>query len=82
MSFASSQYNTAGFDDPLLINIPEDVALKLKAARKQHQNKCQKRQSLSKHKYAYILGKNRKETRELKKMLKVKTYPYPKERGL
>ena len=63
-------------------NIPKDIALKLKAARKQHQNKCQKRQSLSKHKYAYILGKNRKETRELKKMLKVKTYPYPKERGL
>lgn len=26
LSFASSQYNTAGFDDPLLISIPEDVA--------------------------------------------------------
>jgi hypothetical protein len=26
LSFASSQYKTAGFDEPLLINIPEDVA--------------------------------------------------------
>ena len=62
--------------------LSDKMVEKLKAERKKHQNKCKKRQSLSKHKYAYILGKNRKETKELIKMLKVKTYPYPKERGL
>jgi hypothetical protein len=63
-------------------NIPEDISLKLKLERKKHQDRCKKRKSASKHKYVYILGKNRKETKELKRILKVKTYPYPKERGL
>ena len=37
----------------------------------------------SKHKYAFVLGRNKTETKELRRIfLKLnKTYPYPKERG-
>ena len=37
----------------------------------------------SKHKYAYILGKDKRETNYLRKIFENnnKLYPYPKERG-
>jgi hypothetical protein len=62
------------------------MSLKMKLAIKKqesiYRNSCLIREVKPKHKYVYILGKNKKETKELKKILKVKTYPYPKERGL
>lgn len=37
----------------------------------------------SKHKYAYVLGRDKRETKILRKTFedKNKTFPYPKERG-
>ena len=67
---------------PLWNNMPLEMKLKIKKQESIYRNSCLVREVNSKHKYAYILGKNRKETKELKKILKVKTYPYPKERGL
>ena len=67
---------------PLWNNMPLEMKLKIKKQESIYRNSCLVREVNSKHKYAYILGKNRKETKELKRILKVKTYPYPKERGL
>ena len=67
---------------PLWGNMPLEMKLKIKKQESIYRNLCLVREVISKHKYAYILGKNRKETKELKKILTVKTYPYPKNRGL
>jgi len=66
--------------------IPENVAQQLKQERKAHQDRCQKRPSPSKHKYIYILGRSKKETKELKKLFnqynpKLKNLEYPTDRG-
>jgi hypothetical protein len=45
--------------------IPNDIKNILNDKIKQYMNSCIKRQSISKHKYVYILGKNKKETKEL-----------------
>lgn len=46
-------------------NIPEDIQQLLKQERTRHKDTCEKRRSPTKHKYCYILGINRKETRQL-----------------
>jgi hypothetical protein len=66
--------------------IPEDIAKQLKQERTAHQDRCMKRPSPTKHKYLYILGKTKKETKELKKLLDksnpgVVDLPYPIHRG-
>ena len=66
--------------------IPEDIAKQLKEERAAHQERCDKRPSPTKHKYLYILGQNKKETKELKKLLDknnpgVLELSYPNERG-
>lgn len=45
--------------------------------------KSEKIEFPSKHKYAFVLGRDKRETKQLrKKFLDMnKTYPYPKERG-
>tara|TARA_R110002051_G_scaffold325223_1_gene426419 strand:+ start:63 stop:977 length:915 start_codon:yes stop_codon:yes gene_type:complete len=63
------------------IEIPEDITKELKDEQRKHKNLCLKRKSPSKHKYAYILGKNKKETKELKNLFSGKICDYPKERG-
>jgi len=66
--------------------IPEDISQQLKQERKAHQDRCQKRPSPTKHKYIYILGRSKKETKELKKLLdkhnpNVLELDYPLQRG-
>ena len=66
--------------------IPEDVAARLKQARKDHRARCQQRPSPSKHKYCYILGRDKRETRHLMREFKNNNpekvgLPYPKNRG-
>lgn len=64
-------------------NIPDDVEEKLRAYSKEMFNKAEKVYFPNKHKYAFVLGKNKRETKQLrKKFLELnKVYDYPKERG-
>jgi hypothetical protein len=64
-------------------NIPDDVEEKLRAYSKEMFNNAEKVYFPNKHKYAFVLGKDKKETKQLrKKFLELnKTYEYPKERG-
>ena len=66
--------------------ITEDIAQRLKQEREDHKARCLKRPSPTKHKYIYILGRTKKQTKELKKTLDnlnpgVLVLEYPKERG-
>ena len=67
--------------------IPDEIQLILKNERAEHKKRCKCRVSAKKHKYAYILGSNKKETKALKKIFfknnpDIKKIDYPKERGL
>lgn len=64
-------------------NIPDDIEKRLREYSKEMYNKAEKITFPKKWKYAYVLGKDKRETRELrKKFLETnKVYPYPKERG-
>jgi len=62
-------------------NMPKDVEDKLRLMSKTKQQESDYIEPPLKHKYAYVLGDNKKETKRLKKqMALIKTYPYPKER--
>lgn len=66
--------------------IPEDVASRLKQARTDHKARCLCRPAPSKHKYCYILGRSKGETKALLKKFAEhnpdkQNLPYPKERG-
>lgn len=65
-------------------NIPNDIEKKLRDYSKEMYEKSKKITFPSKHKYAFVLGKDKKETKKLRsKFLEInKIYPYPKERGL
>ena len=64
------------------INIPDDIELKLREYSRQKQKTSQKIDMPSKHKYAYVLGKDNRETKELRKVFEErnKLYSYPKKR--
>lgn len=64
-------------------NMPEDIAAKLKAYSKEMYKKAEKISFPNKHKYAFVLGKDKRETRALRKKFEElnKLYEYPKERG-
>lgn len=72
-------------DKILWQNVPEDVEKSLKKASKDMYAVCEARDLQPKHKYVYILGKDRRETRELMRRFKEKnpnlTSHYPKHRG-
>ena len=51
-------------------NIPESTAQLLKQERTRHKSTCEKRRSPVKHKYCYILGRTRKETKSLVQQFK------------
>lgn len=73
-------------DRVLFDNMDEDTANKIKELSKKYQNSCKKREVPKKHKYAYILGANKKETLKLRDEFekinpKMVNLPYPKERG-
>lgn len=63
--------------------VPDDVEKKLREYGKKKQSESTAIKCPSKHKYAYVLGRSKLETKRLRKMLEsnVKIYPYPKERG-
>lgn len=66
-------------------NIPDEVASQLKQAAKDKKASCKKRVAAPKHKYVYVLGKGKKETKRLRKLL-VHHNPnlpseYPQNRG-
>lgn len=64
-------------------NIPDDIEKRLRDYSKEMYRKAEKIEFPPKHKYAFVLGRNKAETKALrKKFLEInKTYPYPKERG-
>lgn len=66
--------------------IPEATALRLKEEKKSHRARCQQRPSPTKHKYCYILGRGKKETKALLKKFAENSpdkidLSYPKSRG-
>jgi hypothetical protein len=65
-------------------NIPDDIEAKLREHSKYKQSTAEVIKMPSKHKYAFIMGATKYETKQLRKLFesKNKTYPYPKERGL
>ena len=64
-------------------NIPDDVEQRLRDYSKEMYRKAEKITFPNKHKYAFVLGQNKNETRYLRnKFLSLnKIYDYPKERG-
>lgn len=65
-------------------NIPNDIEQKLRDFSKQKYKESEKITFPSKHKYAFVLGKDKRETKQLKKLFlsRNKVYPYPKVRGV
>lgn len=63
-------------------NVPDDIEQKLRDYSKEIQKKSTKIEMPSKHKYAIVLGKDKKETETLKEIFESrnKTYSYPKNR--
>lgn len=69
--------------------IPEDLRIKIKEEEKKYKESCIERVVPDKHKYCYILGKDKKETKQLKSLFaqlnpdldKIK-FNYPKVRGV
>lgn len=63
-------------------NIPDDIEKQLRDYSKKMYNESEKIEFPSKHKYAFVLGKDKRETKALRKIFfeKNKVYPYPKER--
>jgi len=68
--------------------VPPHIKLKIKQEEKKYRDSCDCREVVSKHKYIYILGRSKKETKKLRKLffennpkLKGKEFNYPAERG-
>lgn len=63
-------------------NIPKDIEQKLRYYSKKMYNESQKLYFPNKHKYAFVLGRNKRETKQLRQQFlqNNKIYPYPKER--
>ena len=64
-------------------NVPDEIETKLRSHSKQKQSESKKIDFPSKHKYAYVQGRTKAETKKLRKQFeeKNKTHSYPKERG-
>lgn len=63
--------------------VPDDIEKKLRELSRKKMKESESFDFPLKHKYYYVLGQTKKETKQLqKKFLELnKTYPYPKERG-
>lgn len=63
--------------------VPDEIEKQLRDYSKKKQSESKSIEYPNKHKYAYVLGRSKLETKRLRKMLEsnVKIYPYPKERG-
>lgn len=69
--------------DRVFFNLmPDEIASHIKQLSKEYQNSCIKRKLIPKHKYAYVMGVNKKETKELRKLFEERnaSYAYPKNR--
>ena len=64
-------------------NVPDEIEQKLRDYSKEMYSKAEKISFPSKHKYAFVLGRDKRETKALRKrFLELnKVYEYPKERG-
>jgi hypothetical protein len=64
-------------------NMPKEIEVALREHSKKKQLSAKKVEFPSKHKYAYVLGRTKSETKALRKQFESRneTYPYPKERG-
>jgi hypothetical protein len=65
-------------------NVPQDIEKKLRDFSKEKQKLSECHTFPPKHKYAYLLGNNKKETKDLRSIFlgRNKVRPYPKERGV
>jgi hypothetical protein len=63
-------------------NVPDDIEKQLRDFSKKKQAESQMIVFPSKHKYAYVLGRDKRETKFLRKKFEtnIKTYSYPKDR--
>lgn len=70
----------AGKSGMLWSNVPNDIEKELRSFSKIKQSKSTRIEFLPKHKYAYVLGSSKKETKMLQQQFlkNVKVYPYPK----
>lgn len=77
------QKNWSNDQSILWKNIPDDIEKQLRDYSKMMYKNAKKIEFPKKHKYAYVLGRNKAETYHLRKLFleKNKTYPYPKNRG-
>ena len=64
-------------------NIPDDIEKMLRDYSKEMYSKSEKIIFPNKHKYAFVLGKDKRETKSLRKKFEEnnKIYSYPKNRG-
>lgn len=64
-------------------NIPNEIEEKLRRYSKEMYEKAEKINFPNKHKYAFVLGKTKRETKQLRKLFEErnKIFPYPKTRG-
>lgn len=77
------QKNWSGPTGMFWNNVPDDIEKTLRQYSKDKMAKCDYVEVPLKHKYAYVLGVDKRETRKLKEIFleRNKTFPYPKERG-
>jgi len=63
--------------------MPEEIATRIKKLSREYLLSCESRDMTPKHKYAYVLSDDKRETKELRRYFEErnKIYPYPKERG-
>ncbi len=66
--------------------IPPEIKIKIKAQEQKYRDSCDSRPVPPKHKYCYILGSSKKETKQLHELFKINNpkklgLSYPKERG-
>lgn len=61
----------------------EDIAARIRRLSKEYMLSCECREIGKKHKYVYVLGENKSETKLLRRefLERNKLYSYPKERG-
>jgi hypothetical protein len=70
-------------DSVMFDKMSEEIALQIRKLSKEYLQSCESREMKLKHKYAYVQGVNKAETKRLRKLFteRNKTYAYPKERG-
>ena len=66
--------------------IPPEIKTKIKAEEKKYRESCDSRLVPPKHKYCYILGRSKRETKHLHELFKINNpkkvgLSYPKKRG-